>query len=109
MTEISENNKMPENLSDAGKTAYEIIMGVMGDVETGGCITFYSPEQWKERKEEYGTRSELIICYDGGDVGKYFSYDEYNYTLIDKMSDALEKAGLYSEQCTCWYSAVYNI
>ena len=102
---------MPDNLSDAGKTAYEIIMKVMGEelIDTGGCTTFYSSKQWIERGEDYGTKSELIICHDGGSVGDYFSYDNYNYELINKMSEALEAVGLYTEQCTSWYSALYKI
>jgi len=106
-----EDTQMPEHLSDVGKLAYKTIMEVMEEkiIDTGGCTTFYSPEQWRERKEDYGTHSELIICHDGGSVGDYFSYDNYNYELINKMSEALEAVGLYTEQCTSWYSALYKI
>jgi hypothetical protein len=106
-----EDTQMPEHLSDVGKLAYKTIMEVMGDniIDTGGCTTFYSPVRWRERKEDYGTRSELIIVYDGGTVGDFFSYDNHNYDLINKMSEALEAVGLYTEQCTHWYSALYKI
>lgn len=107
-----EHTKMPSNLSKEGKTAYKSIMKVMEDtfnIDTGGCTTFYSPKQWVDRKEEYGTKSELIICHDGGTVGEFFSYDNGAYGLIAMMSDSLEEVGLYAEQCTSWYTAIYKI
>ena len=102
-----EHTQMPENLSDTGKLAYKTIMKVLenvGSIDTGGCVTFYSPIQWHARNEEYGLKSELIICYDGGTVREFFD----DGPLVGLMIDALDEVGLYSEPCTCWYSAVYK-
>jgi hypothetical protein len=97
---------------------------------TGGCTTFYSPEQWKARDEEYGTRGVLIVVYDGGEVRPVFNMDaayaqdfeiraamqEFKeplgkfkpYEALEAMQDELKKVGLYSDECTGWYSAVYK-
>lgn len=112
MNITSEHTKMPSNLSKEGKIAYKTIMEVMEDtfnIDTGGCTTFYSPKEWIDRKEDYGTKSELIIVYDGGTVGDFFNYENFNYDLINKMDQALKIVGLYTEQCTNWYSALYKI
>lgn len=74
-----------------------------------GCKAFYSPAQWRERGEEYGRESKLILCYDGGDLREYCNWDYQNYRAIDRLSAHLAKHGYYVEQCTSWYSAVYPI
>ena len=108
MNLTSEYTQMPENLSDTGKLAYKTVMKAMKNAgfgfDTGGCITFYSPLQWRARNEEYGLNSELIIVYDGGIVGEFFDGGAF----VGLMIDALNEVGLYSEPCTCWYSAVYR-
>ena len=100
---------IPEGLSELGyKTAVAIqSFAKEHELDTGGCISFYSPQQWKERGEEYGKNSELIIVYDGGDLAQFFEYDYEEYSRIDQMSDLLKSVGAYTEACTCWYSAVY--
>lgn len=105
--------KMPENLSSEGQQAHAVIMEVLKSADrmnTGGCRTFYSPSEWRERDEDFGLSSELIICYDGGDVGQFFSLDkDYpRYTYHTMMTEALARVGLYPEECTAWYSAVYK-
>lgn len=113
---------MPENLDAAGQRAHSAIVAQLqkvGHTETGGCKTFYSPEEWRERGEEYGTSSKLIVVYDGGEVALSFSMDAaYNelarpgtkncYRFYEAMSKALEEAGFYVEECTGWYAAVYE-
>lgn len=102
---------MPEGLSNDGKKAWEVIhkflMEQDPDTYTGGCRAFYSPEQWKARKEQYGTTGVLVVVYDGGDVGQYFGLDHECYVLHEAMRQALHKAGFWAEECTCWYSAIY--
>ncbi len=103
-------NEMPVGLSSKGKRAYKAIIKALGDnTDTGGCKTFYSPAEWKARGEEYCTRAELIVVYDGGSVAPYFEYDYGQYPLIELMNKALEEVGLYSEPGTCWYSGIYPI
>ncbi len=105
---------MPEGLSEQGQRAWRRIMALALDTDfkdTGGCKAFYSPQEWRERGEEYGTESELIVVYDGGDLKYLFSmdavYDFGNYAMLEKMADELEAIGMYYEECTGWYSAVY--
>ena len=76
---------------------------------TGGCRTFYSPAEWKERGEEYGLESELILCHDGGDFASLLNSSYGCYDQMERFSKAMEKYGYYVEQCTSWYSAVYKI
>ncbi len=105
----------PKGLSEIGNKAYDNIMKTIQSNEsiyTGGCKTFYSPDEWRKRDELYGLESELIIVYDGGDVVKYFNldYDIYhNYIHTTKMTNELQKVGIYYEECTGWYSAIYKI
>lgn len=74
----------------------------------GGCKAFYSPEEWKERGEDYGTNSELVVVYDGGDLYEIFNPDSGNYKWFDRLNERLEKHGYWVEACTCWYSAIYK-
>ncbi len=114
-TEIMKNcntfNAMPEGLSHTGQKAYRKIVKTLtkaGATFTGGCKTFYSPQEWADRGEEYGQGAELIVVYDGGDVRAWFSCDHGSYQMQEKMREALKKVGVYAEECTCWYSAVYK-
>lgn len=74
----------------------------------GGAQTFYDPELWKERGETYGLESVLIVVHDGGDLAPYCNHDYQNYAAMERLSRRLAKSGLHIEQCTCWYSAVYE-
>ena len=101
----------PEGLSKAGNDAYDKIIAYLEEknlTNSGGCKTFYSPKEWEERGEDYGTDSELIVVHDGGDPGMAFSYDRECYETLDGMIDALKPLNVYPEQCTCWYSAIYK-
>lgn len=104
---------IPEGLSPEGQKAAETIVAFATEKlgerpETGGCTTFYTPQQWRDRKEEYGLNSELIVVYDGGDIGPFFNYDYECYKLVDGMIDALDPVGVYPEPCTGWYTAIYK-
>jgi hypothetical protein len=101
----------PEKLSDLGNAAYDRIMEYLhekGLTNTGGCKTFYSPKEWADRGEDYGTDSLLIIVHDGGDHARAFSWDYEDYKTIEGMVETLKPLGLFPEQCTCWYSAIYK-
>lgn len=92
--------------------AYEAFVAFLeakGRTYTGGCTTFYTPEEWKARGEDYGTESLFVVVHDGGDVAAVCNYDYGDYALIEEGSKALAKAGAFVENCTGWYSAVYAI
>jgi hypothetical protein len=110
MTTNADLNR-PEGLSNLGNAAYDKIMAFLterGLINTGGCKAFYSPKEWADRGEDYGTDSELIVVHDGGDHAYAFSWSQGQYDLIDAMVENLNPLGVYSEQCTSWYSAVYK-
>ena len=101
---------IPKGLSKAGNTAAKTIASFFNDndLSTGGCRPFYSPEEWRERGESYGLGSELIVVHDGGNLAPYFNSDYGSHSMIDTMLQLLSEAGVWSESCTCWYTAIYN-
>lgn len=119
---------MPENLDATGRRAHAIIVAYLqehGFADNGTCQAFYSPTEWTEREESYGTKSHLVVVYDGGAIRPVFSMDAaYDldcavyretgksrkpYGLYEGMQAKLREAGLYFEECTRWYAAVYSI
>jgi hypothetical protein len=103
---------MPENLSQEGKTAYNTIMAFLSAKSMnygGGCKSFYSPEEWEDRGEQYGLKSKLIVVHDGGDLAQIFNLDYERYSLHDEMQSKLAEYGFFAESCTCWYTAIYSI
>lgn len=99
----------PEGISPRAKQAYDVIIAFLIEQDltfTGGCKVFSTPEEWQG---EYGKNSLLVILYEGADVGDAFSYDRERYSLIEALDAKLAEIGLFSEQCTSYYSAVYEI
>ena len=122
------NLDMPADLDVAGRRAHEIITAYLkahGRTDTGGCKTFYSPAEWTAREAQYGTKSHLVVVYDGDAMCPVFNMDaaydldcaSYRqtgktrepYALYEGMQKKLREAGLYFEECTGWYSAVYSV
>jgi len=101
-----DNLAKPEGLSPVGTVAYEAIMAIVRkyDLTSDGCRTFYTPKEWFARGEKYGTRSELVIVYDGGDIGEVCRIDGSFYR---ELLENLKGQRLYVEECTGWYAAVY--
>ena len=112
MTKQLEGLEMPEGLCHCGKAAAQTIVNLLKKEDstyTGGCRAFYSPKEWADRGELYGLGSVLIVVYDGGEVGPYFSLDHSypTYAQHTKMFKALDKAGFYPEEACTWYAAVH--
>lgn len=101
--------KVPEGLSDLGKKAADAILATTKAGSGGGCRAFYTPAEWEARGEKYGSGSELIVVHDGGDLAPSFNMDYCCYESVEEVQKALERLGLYAEQCTSWYSAIYKI
>jgi hypothetical protein len=116
---------MPEGLDGPGRRAYEIITAYLrahGRTGTDGCKAFYAPSTWDQ---EYGTRSHLVVVYGGEALRPVFSMDaaydldcaHYRqtgksrepYALYEGMQEKLREAGLYFEECTRYYCAVYSV
>jgi hypothetical protein len=101
---------IPKGLSPEGKRAAEAIVAFLTENEatsTGGCRVFYTPEQWADRREAYGLKALLIVVHDGGDHAPYFNLDYCQYVAWEEMNTNLRLHGVYAEQCTGWYSAIY--
>ena len=113
MKEFKMNSDLecPIDISSDGKSAHSVIVEFLhsnGIADTGGCKAFYSPDEWQMRGEQYGLESHLIVVHDGGDHAVAFNWDYEDYESIDKMQQALSQIGMFAEQCTSWYSAIYN-
>lgn len=109
---IKEQWPIPTGLSRKGRAAAKVILEFLAEkelTEHGGGGKFYSPKQWAERGELYGRTSELVITHDGGDHAYALDYDREAYALMEELRGRLQPLGMYIEQCTCWYSAVYQI
>lgn len=101
---------IPEDLTGKGRKAAEAILAFLrerGDAFTGGCRVFYSPEEWADRGESYGRDSLLIVVHDGGNHAPYFNLDYCAYEAWEDMLAYLREHGVYAEQCTSWYTAIY--
>lgn len=72
----------------------------------------YSPKEWQDRGEKYGTGSELIITYEGSTAAPFFSldysYEIGSYKMYEEMRKFLADLGYYSEEGTSWFSVVYE-
>lgn len=106
---MSSDLEIPEDCPELTRKVVETILRVSGATSGGGCKAFYTPEEWRLRGEQYGTRSILIICHDGGDLAPWFNMDYGCYQKIETMADELKKLGVFAESCTCWYTAIYLI
>ena len=73
-----------------------------------GC-DLYTPKQWEERGERYGTESELVIVYESEEWLEYFNLDYMQYSKFEEMIAYLAKYGYYAEPCTGWYAAIYEL
>lgn len=111
---MSDDLQTPDGLNRLGRIAVQVILETAKkvlerEVLTGGCKAFYSPEEWEDRGEAYGLNSKLIVVHDGGDLSTFFSHLQGDYGAMKVMADALREKGLYAEQCTGWYTAVYKV
>ncbi len=102
---------IPEKqLTPKGRAAAEAILAFLREknlTDHGGGGKFYGPEEWEDRGEDFGTGALLIVIHDGGEHAPAFNWDYEDYNLVEELRRSLEKVGVYVEQCTSWYSAVY--
>jgi hypothetical protein len=73
-------------------------------LNTNGCKTFYTPSEWKYRKEELCQNALLNIVYDGSDVKQIVLG-----RLQQKFKDYLAEHGYYLEQGLHWYCGIYKV
>lgn len=102
---------VPTGLTKKGREAAKVIADFLeekGRTDHGGGGKFYSPTEWRDRGEAYGLNSMLVITHDGGDHAPAFAWDYEAAALMDELRQRLYKIGVFAEQCTCWYSAIYS-
>ena len=76
-----------------------------GNVDTGGTQPFYSPQEWRQREEEWGTESLLIVVYDGvPTLRRAICFGTQPQALYNE----LQGLGAWSEEATGWYSCVHQ-
>jgi hypothetical protein len=72
----------------------------------GQDFACYTREEWDG---EYGKGALLILQHESCDpLYPYVNYDGGQYDKIEQLADALSAAGFWVEDCTGWYSAVYE-
>jgi uncharacterized protein (TIGR02996 family) len=111
LVRVDRDLAIPPELSTRGKEAAGLILDFLlaeGLTGTCGCQAFYSPQQWKERGEEYGHDALLILVYDGGDITTCMDPAKGQHELVDRFDENLERNGFIIEPCTHWYSAIYD-
>ncbi|HEV3262607.1 MAG TPA: hypothetical protein VG013_37550 [Gemmataceae bacterium] len=111
LVRVDRDLAIPPELSPRGKKAARLILDFLlaeGLTGTCGCQAFHSPQQWKERGEEYGHDSLLILVYDGGDITTCMDPTEGQHDLVDRFENNLIQNGYVVEACTNWYSAIYD-
>lgn len=105
---------IPMGVSGKGRKAAEIIRAYAQELDllgTSGGSVFRDPVDWDDT---YGRDSLLVVIHEGLDAGPCLSLDgAYNsgcgYSLYEALSDRLREIGVFIEQCTMWYSAIYEI
>jgi hypothetical protein len=109
---------MPAGLDEKGQQAYQIIVEYLNanKLTTTELKVFYTPAEWRERDEDYGTEARLIVVYDGAtSLKRVFSMDACyesarpeGYKHYEALQAKLDEAGLYFQECTRWYGAIYS-
>ena len=110
-TEVEQRWPIPADLCEDGRQAANVIRDFLAEHDAtnhGGGGKFYSPSQWADRGEAYGTNSLLVITHDGGDHAGAFNLDYEQYEMNNELQKRLMSRGMFVEGCTCWYSAVYR-
>jgi hypothetical protein len=108
---VDRDRAIPPELSIRGKEAAQLILDfLLAERLTGtcGCRAFYSPQQWKERGEEYGHDALLILVYDAGDIGMCMDPAEGQHELVDQFRENLDRHGFVIEPLSHWCSAIYD-
>jgi hypothetical protein len=103
-------------LCEQGERARRAILDLLASRRIGTKdLAFYSPAEWSTRGD-YGHRSVLVVVHEGADAGHALGMDKAYWTArpgfdcyaaYEAVQDALRSVGLYLEDCTIWYSAIY--
>ena len=103
--------KAPETTNKHTLKAWKTIVQFLTEREmdyTGGCKAFYTGEEASKYHGFDTSSAALVVHYDGGSLRYVFNRDWETVSLVDKMDQALEEAGFYREELSCWSSAIYR-
>lgn len=80
------------------------------EASDGGAIqSFYDPEEWAVRGEDWVEGMILVVVHDSGDLSRYFNLDYQCDEAAERMRKSLEQSGYFAEQNTSWFSTVLRI
>lgn len=69
---------------------------------------FWTGEEWRDRGEQYGCTSKLVVVHDGGTYAPYFNYAYGDSSRYEYMQKVLKRLGYWAEPATSWYTAIYR-
>jgi hypothetical protein len=109
---------IPSGLCPKGRAAAHAIVALLSARGvTPKERIFFTPKEWRQQGQEYGLTSVLIVVYeDEQGVAPFFSLDACvpegwgrpaDYERVESQMAFLRPLGVYSEQCTRWYSSVH--
>jgi len=115
MSDITEL-EIPPGLCPVGDRAARAIVRVAAvlaarscrEPTTGGHRAFFTPEEWLASGEEYGRNAVLIVVHDGGDLAPCFNFAYEDEAAMRLALVILQRVGCWAEQCTGWYTAIYQ-
>jgi hypothetical protein len=107
---ISNDWNIPPGVCSLGQVAARIIRDYCFEKDlayTGGCTVFHDPKQWHEA---YGKESLLVVTHDGGAYKPCVSLRDLpgDLELYAQLDEYLLCAGFQMEECTNWYTAIYE-
>ncbi len=99
----------PEGLSPAGEKAWEIICQFLVEKDltnSGGCPVFYSPKQWREKRDHaLGSDAQVIVHHVTGDHRLVFASNA-DTNWYEQLIERLAAHQLTCSQLSDAYSAV---
>ena len=112
---ISNNFALPASIASRAtrsREAADLVISLVRDLagadalaSNHGITAFRDPATWPEK---YGGKSLLIVVHDGPPLAPIFNWDYCEYERVDEMMKRMQAAGFICEQCTSWYSAIYD-
>lgn len=107
------------DLDAAGIAARDAILTLLAERGIADQhLAFYSAAAWKDRGESFGTESALVVVHESAPAGPLLSMDKAYwrarpgfdcYEGYEALQERLRTVGLYLQDCTVWYSAIYPI
>lgn len=106
----------PADADALGRAAYATLARFLAERGIAATdLILYTGPAWKARGESYGHGAALVVVHDGAPAGRFLSMDKAYWTGrpgcydgYEALQESLRAAGLYMEDCTVWYTAIYE-